>query len=322
MKAAVYERTGGPEVFSYIDVPDPVVGPGTVLVRNEVISIEGGDVLHRAGGELARTPHIVGYQSAGVVEAVGDGVTAFSVGDRVVTLGMDGSHAELRVVPEGFAWRIPDDLATEDAAVVPVPFGTAHDALFEFGRLVEGEWVLVTAGSGGVGVAAIQLAKAAGARVVTTASSPEKLDRLAELGADVGVNYRTEDIAEATRRATDGHGVDLVVENVGGETFTAAMAALAYRGRCVSVGEVGRGAATVAPLGPMRERNLTVTGYFMGMEMLMGRRCHAVVAGILDRMAAGELHAVIDSRFGLADAAEAHAHIESHATFGRVLLLP
>lgn len=322
MKAAVYERTGGPEVFSYVEVPDPSVGTGTVLVRNEVISIEGGDVLHRAGGELTRTPHIVGYQSAGVVEAVGDGVTSFSVGDRVVTLGMDGSHAELRVVPEGFVWRIPDGLATEDAAVVPVPFGTAHDALFEFGRLTEGEWVLVTAGSGGVGVAAIQLAKAAGARVVTTASSPAKLERLAALGADVGVDYRTEDVTEAIRRATDGHGVDLVVENVGGAMFTAAIAALAYRGRCVSVGEVGRGEPTVAALGSMRDRNLTVTGYFMGMEMLTGRRCHGMVAGILDRMAAGELHAVIDSRFPLAEAAEAHAHIESHATFGRVLLIP
>lgn len=151
MKAAVYSETGGPEVFRYAEVPDPAVGPGAVLVRNEVISIEGGDVLHRAGGDLRHVPHIVGYQSAGVVEAVGADVSGFVPGDRVVTLGMDGSHAELRVVPEGSAWKIPDDLTTEDAAVVPVPFGTAHDALFEFGHLIAGETVLVTAGSGGVG---------------------------------------------------------------------------------------------------------------------------------------------------------------------------
>ncbi|MBS1849088.1 MAG: zinc-binding alcohol dehydrogenase family protein [Actinobacteria bacterium] len=322
MKAAVYSETGGPEVFRYLEVPDPEVGPGAVLVRNEFISIEGGDVLSRAGGDLGRTPHIVGYQSAGTVEAVGDAVTSFVPGDRVVTLAMDGSHAELRAVPEGFAWKIPEGLSTDDAATVPVPFGTAHDALFEFGRLTEGETVLVTAGSGGVGVAAIQLAKRAGARVLTTASTSEKLARLIELGADDGIAYRDENIAVGVRRLTGGRGVDLVVENVGGATFTDALSSLAYRGRCVSVGEVGRGDATVAQLSMMRERNLTVVGYFMGMEMLVARRCHAMVAGVLDAMAAGELRAVIDRRFALAEAAEAHAWIESGVTVGRVLLVP
>lgn len=322
MKAAVYSQTGPPQVFRWLDVPDPTVRDGTVLVRNEFISIEGGDVLHRAGGELGRVPHIVGYQSAGTIEAVGEDVTAFAPGDRVVTLAMDGSHAERRVVPEGFVWTIPDALSTEEAAVVPVAFGTAHDALFEFGHLHAGETVLVTAGSGGVGVAAIQLAKRAGARVITTASTPQKLERLASLGADDGIDYRKANIVEEVRRFTGGRGVDLVVENVGGATFTDAMTALAYRGRCVSVGEVGRGDATIAALGAMRERNLSVTGYFMGMEMLTGRRCHAVVAEVLEAMARGELHAVIDRRFPLADAADAHAYIESHAAVGRVLLVP
>src|SRR5690606_31176571 len=183
MKAAVYSETGPPSVLRYEDVPDPSVGLGTVLVRNQAISIEGGDVLHRSGGELGRVPHVVGYQSAGTVEAVGDGVTSMTVGDRVVTVGVDGSHAELRVVPEGFTWRIPDALSTDDAATVPVPFGTAHDALFEFGRLTDGETVLVQAGAGGVGVAAIQLAKRAGARVLTTASSPAMHARPAVQGA-------------------------------------------------------------------------------------------------------------------------------------------
>lgn len=322
MKAAVYYETGAPEVFRYEDVPDPELGDRTVLVRNEFISIEGGDVLGRAGGELGRVPHIVGYQSAGVVEAVGNAVEAFAPGDRVVTLAMDGSHAELRAVHETFVWAIPDALATADAAVVPVPFGTAHDALFEFGRLGAGETVLVTAGSGGVGVAAIQFAKRAGARVLTTASSPEKLDRLAELGADDGIEYTSHDLADEVRRLTGGHGVDLVVENVGGAMFTRALAALAYRGRCVSVGEVGRGAPTVAELGSMRERNLTVVGYFMGMEMLTGRRCHTMVADVLEDMAKGEIRPVVDRSFPLAEAADAHAYIESHAAFGRVLLVP
>lgn len=322
MKAAVYYETGAPSVLRYEDVPDPEVGAGTLLVRNEVISIEGGDTLHRAGGDLGRLPHIVGYQAAGTVEAVGDGVTGFSPGDRVATVAMDGSHAELRVVPEGFAWRIPEGVSTEDAAPVPVTFGTAHDALFEFGRLEPGETVLVQAGSGGVGVAAIQLAKRAGARVLTTASTPAKLERLAGLGADEGINYANDDTVAEVRRLTNGKGVDLVVENVGGSVFTESVRCLAYRGRCVSVGDVGRGSPTVADLGMLRPQDLTVVGYFMGMEMLMSPRCHTVVAGVFDAIAAGELRTVIDRRFPLAEAADAHAYIESRAAVGRVVLIP
>lgn len=322
MKAAVYSETGPPSVLRYQDVPDPQVGPGTVLVRNEVISIEGGDVLHRSGGELGQVPHIVGYQSAGTVEAVGDGVGNFSVGDRVVTVGLDGSHAELRVVPEGFAWRIPDRLSTDDASTVPIPFGTAHDALFEFGRLEAGDTVLVQAGAGGVGVAAIQLAKAAGARVITTASSTAKLDALARLGADDTINYREEDLVATVRRLTGGNGVDVVVETVGGHVLADSIRCLAYRGRCVSVGEAGREQATVLDVGLLRPQNLTLVGYFMGMEMLMSPRCHKLVADLLERVASGELTAVIDRSFPLSEAADAHAYIESRAAVGRVLLHP
>lgn len=322
MKAAVYETTGTPDVLHLADVPDPVPGRRTLLVRNEYISIEGGDVLHRAGGELARVPHIVGYQSAGTVVEVGDDVTEFAVGDRVVTLGMDGSHAERRVVPEGFAWHIPDGVTTREASVVPVPFGTAHDALFEFGHLAAGEHVLITAGAGGVGVAAIQLAKRAGATVITTASTAAKRDRLAELGADVVLDSTDDGLVDAVRRASGGRGVDVIVENVGGDVFSRVLHALANRGRCVSVGEVGRGAATTVDVGQLRPLNLTVTGYFMGMEMLTARRCHAVVASVLDAFAAGELHAVIDREFPLAEAADAHAVIESRGVVGRVLLVP
>ena len=171
MKAAVYYTTGGPEVFRYEDVPDPGIGPGEVLVRVEAISIEGGDTLNRLGGDIAHPPHIVGYQCAGTVLATGDGVRAFSEGDRVVTVGLDGSHAELRAVGEAFCWAIPDGVTTEEAACVPVPFGTADDCLFEFGHLQAGETALIHAGASGVGIAAIQLAKRAGARVLATASS-------------------------------------------------------------------------------------------------------------------------------------------------------
>ncbi len=138
MKAAVYYETGGPEVFRYEDVPDPVAGPGEVLIRVEAVSIEGGDTLNRLGGDLARVPHIVGYQCAGTVVAAGRRGQPPRAGDRVVTVGLDGSHAELRVGGRVVLLGHPRRLTTEDAACVPVPFGTADDCLFEFGRLQAG----------------------------------------------------------------------------------------------------------------------------------------------------------------------------------------
>src|ERR1700728_644025 len=187
MKAAVYYETGAPEVFRYEEVPDPQVGPGDVLIDVEAVSIEGGDTLNRLGGDLARVPHVVGYQCAGTVVEVVDDVEGFAVGDRAVTVGLDGSHAERRVAAQAFAWKIPDDVATDEAACVPVPFGTADDCLFEFGHLRAGETALIHAGAGGVGIAAIQMAKRAGARVLATASSNARLERLGALGLDHGI---------------------------------------------------------------------------------------------------------------------------------------
>ncbi len=322
MKAAVYYETGGPDVFRYEEVPDPSVGPGDVLVRVEAVSIEGGDTLSRAGGDLTSVPHIVGYQCAGVVEQAGAAVTALSPGDRVVTVGLDGSHAELRAVPEGFCWAIPEGLSTEEAACVPVPFGTADDCLFEFGRLQAGEVVLIHAGASGVGIAAIQLAKRAGARVLATASSPEKLERLGELGLDDGIDYTTTDFAEEVRRLTDGHGADVVVDSVGDVTLQGSLHCLAYRGRCVTVGDAGRRPAAKVDISEMRANNQTLSGYFMGLEMLVSPRPRQNVARHLDDIAAGNLRVVIDRRFPLEDAEEAHAYIESRKAFGRVLLVP
>src|SRR4051812_8815217 len=177
MKAAVYYENGGPDVFRYEDVPDPELRPGGVLIEVAAVGIQGGDLLHRAGSPLARVPHIVGYQAAGTIVAAGDKATGVSVGDRVVVTSNDGSHAELISAPAGAVYRVPDSLALEEAACIPIEFATAADCLFEFGRLRPGELVLVQAGAGGVGLAAIQLAKAAGAgMVLATASSRERLD--------------------------------------------------------------------------------------------------------------------------------------------------
>jgi len=322
MKAAVYYETGGPEVFRYEDVPDPSCGPGEVLIRVEAVSIEGGDTLNRLRGDLGPVPHVVGYQCAGVVLEVGDGVDDLVPGDRAVTVGVDGSHAELRVTGRAFCWKIPDGVATEDAACVPVPFGTADDSLFEFGRLRAGETVLIHAGAGGVGIAAIQLAKRAGARVLATASSPERLERLVPLGLDHGIDYTALDFAEEVRRLTDGAGADVIVDSVGGTTLQRSLLCLAYRGRCVTFGDAGREEPSTLDVSTMRGGNQSLIGYWLAPELFLGTRAHAMIAGHLDDLAAGTLQVVIDRRFPLEQAGEAHAYIESRQAFGRVLLVP
>ena len=322
MKAAVYYETGGPEVFRYEDVPDPTVSDGEVLVRVEAVSIEGGDTLNRLGGAMTASPHIVGYQCAGTVVETGAGVTGLAVGDRVVTTGIDGSHAELRAAGEAFCWALPDGVSTVDGACVPVPFGTADDCLFEFGRLQSGETVLIHAGASGVGIAAIQLAKRAGARVLATASSADRLDRLRALGLDHGIDYTAVDFVQAVRETTDGRGADVIVDSVGGSTLQKSLQCLAYRGRCVTFGDAGREVPTTLDISTMRAGNHTLVGYFLGAELFLGDRAHAMIARHLDDIAAGRLRVVVDRTFRLEEAGEAHAYIESRQAFGRVLLIP
>jgi NADPH2:quinone reductase len=322
MKAAVYYEVGAPDVLRYEDVPDPVVGDSDVLVRVEAVSIEGGDTLNRLQGVVGTTPHVVGYQCAGIVIEVGRGVSDFAIDDRVVTVGVDGSHAELRSVPQAFAWKIPAAVSTEAGACVPIPFGTADDCLFEFGHLTAGETALVHAGAGGVGVAAIQLAKRAGARVFSTASSDEKLERLKDLGLDEGINYTRDDFVVEARRLTEGRGVDVIVDSVGGATLQGSINALAYRGRCVTVGDAGRSAAEPLDISTMRANNQTLSGYFLGAELFTSPRAHSMIARLLADIARGDLRVVVDRTYPLAEAAAAHAYIESRQSFGRVLLVP
>jgi len=322
MKAAVYDQTGGPEVFRYAEVPDPELQPGGVIIEVQAVGVQGGDLLHRRRGDIPSAPHIVGYQAAGIVREVGDGVEGLVVGQPVVATMPAGSHAELVSLPARSAWPLPDGLPVRDAAAVPIEFATAHDCLFEFGHLEAGETVLVQAGAGGVGVAAIQLAKAAGATVLATASSDERLERLRDLGLDHPVNYASADVVHEAMNATDGRGVDLVVDPVGGRVLETSIASLAYRGRVSWVGRAGRD-DTVPDVWPLALKNATLTGVFLGAEMMMQpERTGPLVAELLERVANGELRVAIDRTFPLADAAEAHRYIESRQAFGRVLLIP
>ncbi len=322
MKAAVYYETGAPSVLRYEDVPDPAPGPDEMLVRVEAISVEGGDTLNRLGGELATVPHVVGYQSAGTVLEVGANVRNFAVGDRVVSTGVHGSHAELRVVYPSFSWKVPDGLAIEEAACVPVAYGTAHDCLFEFGRLQAGETVLIHAGASGVGVAAIQMAKQAGARVIATASSAQRLVRLGEFGLDDGIDYSVNDFVTEVRALTGGRGADVIVDSVGGSNLKKSLHALAYRGRCVTFGDAGREKTASLDISSMRGQNQSLIGYFLGAELLMSTRAHPMIQRMLHDVATGVIRVVVDRTFPLENAEEAHAYIESRQAFGRVVLVP
>jgi NADPH2:quinone reductase len=320
VKAAVYDQTGPPEVFRWADVPDPVCEPNGVLIRVEAVSVEGGDTLNRAGGALATRPHVVGYQAAGEILEVGREVRGLAVGERVVTVHPFGSHAELRAVPARNAWRIPPGADVRAAAAVPIPFGTADECLFGFGRLRAGETVLVQAGASGVGIAAIQLAKRAGAAVIATASSPDKLARLAAFGMDHGIDYRAaQDFVAEVKRLTGGRGVDLVVDPVG-STLQQSVACLGYRGRVSLVGRAGR-AGTTVDAGVLMAGNQSITGVFLGAEIVTDR-VHDMIQRHVDDVAKGALRVAIDSTFPLREAAAAHRHIESRRAFGRVLLIP
>ena len=321
MKAAVYYENGGPDVFKYEDVPDPQCHRKGIVIRVEAVSIEGGDTLNRFGGQLVTTPHIVGYQAAGEVVQVGEEVEHIKVGDKCVTTGGFGSHAELRAVAARTAWVIPPGMDVQLASAIPVPFGTAHDCLFEFGRLKQGEIVLVQAGASGVGVAAIQLAARAGAAMVlATASSDARLEALKPLGLTHGINYSRDDVAKEVARLTDKHMADVIVDSVGGPTLQSSIASLAYRGRVSMVGAAGREPMKV-DVGSMMGGNRSLSGVFLGAEIATDR-VHDNIQQLIQDVADGSLKVVIDKTFALKDAAEAHRYIESRQAVGRVLLIP
>jgi NADPH2:quinone reductase len=290
------------------------------LVEVEAISIEGGDTLNRAGGDMLATPHIVGYQCAGTIREVGEGVTDRQVGQRVVAVMVSGSHAELVVTPAVVTWPIPEGADLVAAACVPIPFGTADDCLFEFGRLQSGETVLVQAGAGGVGLAAIQLAKRAGATVIATASSEDRLARLRDYGVDTGIDYTNDGWVDEVRGTTGGRGVELVVDSVGGKVLHGSVRCLAHRGRCITVGSAGRDPQPF-DVSLLPGDDLSLTGVFFGGEIAT-ERVRQMVQRHVDDVAAGRLDAVVDHTFALAEAAAAHAYIESRQAFGRVVLVP
>lgn len=320
MKAAAIEINGGPEQLHYLELPDPVCPDDGVVIDVEAISIEGGDLLARAMSPLKVVPHVVGYIAAGRVVEVGAAVTTRKLGERVVTLHGDGSHATRRAVSATMAWPIPDGVSTQDAACVPVAFGTAFECLFTAGDLQSGQTVLIHAGSGGVGMAAIQMAKLAGATVIATASSADKLERLKAFGMDHGIDYATEDFVKATQKFAGPKGVDLVIDSVGGKTLSDSVKVLGWRGRLISVGIAARGGSSVDAFS-LWARNNTLHGVLLATALRAEYpRTFAMIGECLARVASGELKVQIAKVFPLSEAAAAHAYIEGRHAFGRVVM--
>jgi NADPH2:quinone reductase len=256
------------------------------------------------------------------VTQVGGGVDAPAVGDKVVALGQDGSHAARRAVPAAVTWPIPDGLEPAKAACIPVAFGTAQECLFTAGNLSDGQTALIHAGAGGVGMAAIQLAKRAGATVIATASTDAKLERLKTLGLDHGVNYATESFVERVNELTDGRGADVVLDSIGGQNLVDSVEALAYRGTLVSVGVAGRSGSGIEARSLWAKSN-TLRGVLLGSALAAEfPRVHALIGDLIGWVAGGDLHVEIDRSFPLAEAAAAHEYLEGRNAFGRVVMTP
>lgn len=320
MRAAVIRENGGPEVLRYEEMPDPECPDGFVVVDTKTISIEGGDLLARAMGELPAVPHVVGYLSAGFISQVGGGVEGRSVGDRVVALNSFGSHASRRAVLAAATWIIPEGLDFARAVCVPVAFGTAYECLFTAGQLEANRSVLIHGGTGGVGVAAIQLAKQAGVTVFSTASDPDKLALLRDFGLDHGINYATEDFVHRIADLTESRGVDVVLDSIGGETLARSVEALSYRGTLVSVGVAAR-SGSVVEARSLWDRNNSLKGVFLGGALVFEYdRVHPMIQEMIDRVAHGELQVPISQVFSLQDAVDAHRYAEGRSGFGRVVM--
>jgi NADPH:quinone reductase-like Zn-dependent oxidoreductase len=342
MKATVFKQHGGPEVLEYTEVPDPTIRPNEVLVEVKACALNHLDVFVRNGlpGIDIPLPHILGDDVAGVVREVGELVNWVKPGDEVMVQpgvscghceaclsGYDnlcreydmigyrrnGGYAELVAVPGVNIIPKPAELSWEEAAALPLVTVTAWHMLVTRANVQPGEDVLVHAAGSGVGSIAIQIAKLRGARVITTASSDEKLAKARELGADETINYTRDDWPKEVRRLTGRRGVDVVVEHTGAETWSGSIAALKNNGRLVTCGATS-GFDARTDLRQIFFRHLTLLGSFMGSK--------AELLEAMKFVAQGKIRAVVDRVFPLSEARKAHELMENRGQFGKIVLKP
>jgi putative PIG3 family NAD(P)H quinone oxidoreductase len=324
VRAVVITRPGGPEVMEVRDVPTPAPARGEVAVRVHATAVNRADLLQRMGHYPAppdAPKDIPGLEFAGEVAALGPDTDGWSPGDRVFGLAGGGTYAETVVVPARTLARIPDVLDWRAAAAVPEAFITAHDALVGQAGLTSGETVLVTACGSGVGTAALQLARALSARTLGTARTAAKLARARPLGLDGGIVPEASGAFAARGAATGGRGVDVILELVGGGYLAEDLACAAPRARIVLVGLMA-GARAELDLGLVLRKRLRVFGTVLRSRPLEEKiaAAQAFARHVVPLLEGGELVAVVDKVFPLAEAAAAHAYVAGNETFGKVVL--
>jgi len=324
MRAVVITKPGDPEVLAIQRVSIRKPGRGEVRISVRAAGINRADLLQRRG--LYPPPpgwpaDIPGLEYAGEVEALGEGADMWHVGDRVMGLVGGGGYAEYVVVPEREAIAIPERLSYEEAAAIPEVFITAHDALFTQLGLGLGERLLIHAVGSGVGTAALQLAKVAGAKVIGTSRAAWKLERARELGLDIGIDASQGDVAEAVRRATDGEGVDVILDLVGGSYLATNIDALAMKGRLIIVG-LTAGRSAELDMGAVLRKRLHIVGTSLRMRSLEEKISAALAFDwdVGELLATGAVRPVVDRIFPMEDVVEAHRYMESNANFGKLVL--
>ena len=324
MRAAVISEPGDPDVFEIRELPDPEPGPEEILVAVHASALNRADLMQRRGGYPAPPGirgDVPGLEMAGVVEAIGERVTGWQPGDRVMALLGGAGYASRVTIHERQVMAVPESLSFDEAAAIPEVFLTAFDALFQHCELVPGESVLVHAAGSGVGTAATQLAAIAGCRVFGTAGSDDKLASAAALGLDVGINYHTTDFAEVIAEDTGGQGVNVILDVIGAPYWERNLASLAVRGRLVLVGTMG-GGRLETNLGLLMGKRLRVHGTVLRARPLEEKAALTQIFArrYLHHFASGRLVSVVDRVFPLEEVAEAHRHMESNANFGKIVL--
>lgn len=322
VRAFVVREYGGPEKLQLEDVEVGAPGPGQLRIRNRAIGLNFVDVYQRTGLYKTQQPFVAGNEGAGEVIAVGPDVTGFAVGDRIAYQGPIGAYAEERLLPAEKAVHLPEGVSYEVAAAALLKGATAFYLLHWTYALKAGETILVHAAAGGTGQILTQWAKAIGARVIGTAGSDEKCEIIRKNGADLAVNYRTDNFVERVKQFTDGKGVDVVYDGVGAATFEPSLDCLRVRGLMVSFGNAS-GPVSIPKLGILADKgSLYVTrptgaGYFRTADDL-----RIAADALFNLITLGKLKVAVDQTWPLAEAVEAHRALEARSTTGSTLLLP
>jgi putative PIG3 family NAD(P)H quinone oxidoreductase len=324
VRAVLVTEPGGPEKLTLVELPDPTPGEAEVAIEIHAAALNRADLLQRRGlyPPPPGTTDILGMECAGVVSALGPGCTgSVGVGDRVMVLLGGGGYAERVVVPEALLMKVPDSLSFEQAAAIPEAFLTAREVLFTAGKLASTESVLIHAAAGGVGSAAVQLAHAHGARVFATAGGPAKCQWLRALGADVVIDYKSQDFAAVIQAESAGRGVDVIVDFIGAAYAERHAACLAIRGRQVVVGVMGGAQASINLAGLLQKRQ-SLLGLVMRARSIQEKieLTRAFVRSTLPLLADGRLKPLVDSVFSLSDVARAHQRMESNENLGKIVL--